>query len=232
MKGDWFLSLAACGEEPVPDTETEIAATDPLLARALADPLMSDPDLAHRNEANAAVTVRFDHALPPLVATRELADRARDAARVELLAGGSIPDLPNPSEDDPPARLTAIETAADMVDAVGGPRACIGQLRSGLRWAADLPDPARIMPHAMVQQAAGVENAGCSLRVVRYLIPVGMEDVLHYHYALAGRAQLEPAYYRDAEGALVGASGTEALVVQARPGPAGLSAVDLIYWTK
>ncbi len=224
--------LVGCSEEPDTQAVESILATDPLLSRALSDPLMVDPDLAYRNEANAAVTIRHDHALPPFVATDELAGLAREAARVELLQDGRIPDLPFPVVEDAPANLSDLSLASEMVEAVGGPSRCIAGLREGMEWAADMPAPARIMPHGLVQQAAANPADGCSLRVVRYLTPVGQEDALQYHFALADRARLYTTYFDKPERALVGDGRTQQLVVHARSGPGGMSAVDVIYWAK
>jgi len=48
------LLLAACAPRERAGAGEEAAlARDPVVARALHDPLMSDPDLASRNEANA-----------------------------------------------------------------------------------------------------------------------------------------------------------------------------------
>ena len=53
---------------------------------------MVDPDLAWRTEANAVVGFREGHPLPPIEARDDAANRAREAARIELLegAGGGI----------------------------------------------------------------------------------------------------------------------------------------------
>ena len=226
------VACAACSDEPARQPSSEIGETDPLLARALADPLMVDPDLAYRNEANAAITIRYDHPLPPLRASDELAERARNAAQFELLADGEILELPLPGSDRGNNSLAGLRSASAMVEAVGGPMNCAARLEEGLAWAARMPGPSSIMPHGMVQQAAGVEGAGCSLRVVRYLTPVSMDDALQYHFNRANRARLRPAVYASPERSLNGDGRTEHLMVHARPGSGGMSAIDLVYWTK
>lgn len=223
--------LPACSDGPVVDPAPEIGSIDPVLARALNDPLMSDPDLAYRNEANAAVTLRHDHPLPPLVATDELSELAGNVARVELLEGGAIPELPLP-ESGVVADLSAARTAGEMIDILNGPAVCAEKLSDGLEWAARMPGPSRIMPHGMVQQAAGVENAQCSVRIVRYLTAASGEDVMQYHFTLAERARLRPAVFANLERAIVGSGRIEQLTVHVREGPGGLSAVDVIYWKK
>ena len=224
--------LAGCSEQAQPPAGQGILATDPLVARALNDPLMVDPDLAYRNEANAAVTIRHDHALPPFIATDELANQAREAARTQLLEDGRIPGLPFPVVEQAPAELSSQKLAPEMLKAVGGPANCAQGLHEGLIWATDMPGPSQIMPHGLVQQAAGSDTAECTVRIVRYLTPVGQEDALQYHFALADRARLYTTYYEKPERVLVGDGRTEQLVIHTREGPGGMSAVDMIYWVK
>nr|WP_298926707.1 hypothetical protein [uncultured Erythrobacter sp.] len=226
------LALTACGTDTAPEDVIGVAATDPLMARALNDPLMVDPDLAYRNEANAALTVRYDHPLPPLVATSELANQAREAARVELLEDGPIPDLPFASGGDASADLATLTKADAMLTAAGGAAECAGALEAGLKWSVDMPGPSKIMPHGLVRQAAGVSNGVCDARIVRYLTPVDIEDALGYHFALADRARLRPVRFETPEQAVVGDGRNEQLVVHVREGTGGMTAVDLIYWAK
>ncbi|WP_152434120.1 hypothetical protein [Erythrobacter sp. THAF29] len=223
--------LPSCSDELPAVAEPDIVATDPLLARALTDPLMVDPDLAYRNEANAAVTIRYDHPLPPLTATDELAESASNLARVKLLEDGPIPELPLPVSDTVP-NLSNITGARALVEQVGGPADCASRLEDDIGWAAQMPGPSAIMPHGMTQQAAGVESAACSMRVVRYLTPAAMDSVMQFHLALSDRARLGPVVYDSPERAIVGKGREEALVVHVRPGSGGLTAVDLIYWKK
>lgn len=50
------LLLAGCGERAAPD-RASVPQDDPLLSAALAEPLMTDPDLATLNMANAATAM-------------------------------------------------------------------------------------------------------------------------------------------------------------------------------
>ncbi len=228
-----LFAVAGCSSDSADEETLPDRARDPLVARALADPLMSDPDLAYRNEANAAIALQNDHILPPLAASDEAAERARNAARMELLKGGPIAELPSRfAAGDGPESFAAIATADAILRKAGGSAACAERLVEGLIHAADLPAAAAIMPHGMAQQAAGTTGGGCEARVVRYLTPVGASDVIEWHYTLAERARLRPVLYGEAEVALAAEGRLESLAVQARPGPNGLTAVDLVYWRK
>ncbi|QIQ86643.1 hypothetical protein [Erythrobacter sp.] len=231
-----LFALAACGSQDEAPARDPLTA-DPLLAAALNDPLMVDPDLSWRNEANAAVTIPASHALPPLTRSDEAALAAREAARLELLEEGSVPDLPSPAAHPGPSGLADARTAPAMLEAAGAPAACAERLDEGFAFAADLPDAARIMPHGMVQQAAG-GGAGCEARVIRYLTPAAAEDALQYHVTRAARAGLSPKLFEEPERSLAAADGEGEdgvegnLIVAVRPGPGGMSAVDLVWWRR
>jgi len=226
------LALAACGEESTPDVTTAATNGDPLLARALNDPLMIDPDLAHRNEANAAITILHDGALPAFEASEAAAQRAREAGRRQLLGSAPVLDLPEAAIGEGAAALADAATAPSMIKALGGPSACEGGLSEGFVWAARLPNVAQVMPHGMVQQAAGKDSAGCALRVVRYLTPATIDDALEYHFNQAHRARLRVERFNEPEPILQASRGGTQFFVHARPGPNGMSAVDLIYWQR
>jgi len=222
--------LAACGAEEEVLRKDDRFGTDPLVARALNDPLMADPDLAYRNEANAAVRISPGHALPFMQATPQDAAAAREAARLELLEAGTIPDLPTPANFPGPQRLAEARDAPAMLAAAGAPAACAEALEEAFAIAGDLPGPAAIMPHGMVQQAAGQDRGTCRSRVVRYLTAAAGEDVLQYHFTRAARAGLGPTLFDEPEPSIGAGSEAGNLVIAVRPGPYGMSAVDLVWW--
>lgn len=226
------LLLGACGGDAGDPAAALPAIPDPLVARTLNDPLMVDPDLAYRNEANAALAIRHDHALPPIVATSEGAEAAREAARGELLDAGPISDLPLPTTGSPGAALALGMSASDIIAASGAPSGCKGKLAEGLVWAARMPDPARVMPHGMAMQAAGADGPECNLRIVRYITPVRIEEALEYHFNRANRAGMSARRFKQPEDILDAARGAEHVRIHARPGPGGTSAVDIIYWKR
>lgn len=228
------LALAACS--PAPDdradspADSRAGAIDPVVARALHDPLMSDPDLSARNDANAVLGLPAPGALPVFTATPAAARAARDAARLELLEGGAIPDLP-PASDNPQGKaLGMAASAADLLAALGAPASCAARLEQGFAWSADLPPVAAIMPHGMVVQSGGAAEAPCRLRIVRYQSPAVPEEVLAYHYARAARAGLTGTRHAAPEAMITASNaGGEKLVVHARPAANGMTAVDLLY---
>ena len=226
-----LLALAACSEEPVPVAD-EALTKDPLLSRALNDPLMVDPDLAWRNEANAVITYRDGHPLPPFLGSEDAAGRAREAADSELLADGPIPDLPAASSGEGSAALADLNYAGEMMRAVGSREDCIGDLTDRLSWSTAMPPTSSIMPHGMIQQAAGVDQGTCVVRVVRYLTPVSTEDALEYHFAKADRARFRIELFDAPEMQMRAERRDQIIAVHTREGANGMAQVDVVHWRK
>jgi len=223
--------LVACDDEPA-EVEREVLAKDPMLSRALHDPLMVDPDLAWRNEANAVYAYRDGHPLPPFNMREDARERARDTARLELLDNGQIPALPAVSSGEGSASLADVAQAGDMVKAVGSRTDCIADMTEDLEGATKMPDTSSLMPHAMVQQAAGVDQGTCVIRVVRYLTPVTQQDALEYHFTKVDRARFRVERYETPEAQFRAERRDQAMAVHVREGPGGMTAVDIVHWRK
>lgn len=223
--------LVACADESGDRTPIDPLASDPVAARALHDPLMSDPDLASRNQANALLGFAGASGLPLIPATPETTRAAREAARLELLEGGEIASLPAAGAEVGPV-LAANATADNLLAVLGAPERCVAVIEQGFVWAVDPPASAVVMPHGMVVQAGGAKSAACDLRIIRYRTPAASEDVLQYHFTRALRAGLQPVLYAE-PGAGLSARGKsgEALRVLIRRTPGGMTAVDLLYFS-
>ncbi len=230
------LGVAACGGR-APDAAGADAAIaeDPVIARALHDPLMSDPDLASRNEANAAIGFIDSHALPVFPVRSDDVQRAREALRLELLGSGAIPDLPPVTQGEGGKPLGPMASPQDLLAAVGAPARCAAALQEDFALAASLPPAAAIPPDAMVVQAGGADVQGCRIRIIRYRSAAPIIDLLQYHYALSQRAGLRAVRYASPEDivaarrSMAEGGGSERLTVHVRPAANGLSGVDLIY---
>ena len=225
-----MLALIACEGADAPGEGSVVNAVDPLVARALNDPLMVDPDLAHRNEANAAITIGHDHALPSFRGDDASANRARETARLELQEEGPMEELPAPGTDGDLVSLAEVWDVAGVLEALAVPAGCRTRITGSFAFAADLPQAARIMPHGMVRVAAAADAGGCSLRLIRYTTPAAIEDVLQYHYNVAERAKLAPLYFESPERIVRGERSGATLEVHARPGSGNLTHVDLAFW--
>ncbi|MFU7527948.1 hypothetical protein [Qipengyuania sp. ASV99] len=226
-----LCALAACSGNN-DDVPAEAAVQDPLLSRALNDPLMVDPDLAWRNEANAVIALRDGHPLPPVQASDDMANRAREAMRSELVENGQIPPLPAASAGKGSPSLAGLNTAAEIVEAVGSRTDCIAAMDGDLQWSANLPPTSAIMPHGMVQQAAGVDQGNCVIRVVRYLTPVGVDEALEYHFTKADRERFRIERFAAPESSLRAERRDQQLAVHVRKAAGGMTAVDVVHWRK
>ena len=222
------LMVAACGEqssEPVAVTEP-----DPMVQQALNDRLMTDPDLAFQNEANAALTVNFDHSIPPIDAGPEALVKVREEARIRLIENGEVLDLPEGVKDAKVASLEGAMNAQERAALLPATRDCANSLAYSAIWAARLPDFAEIVPRGAVVEAAGTDSAPCRLRVVTYRTPLPPEEALQFHYTLLDRAGLKPRHVAvsETEQALQGARRSAHATIHARTISGGLTEVDIV----
>ncbi|MEW4448380.1 hypothetical protein [Qipengyuania sp. JC766] len=174
-----LLALASCGD---PDAEQAPEPRDPVLEQALNNQLMADPDLVNQNEANAALTIRTGHSLPPLARHPEAIQAARDEARRLLGGSDRIDELPEPLEGEELGELAWL-TAGSALALQGAQDSCLDTLDYTAKWAAPVSRAVGLYPDGHVVEAAGSDAGSCKLRAVRYRTPVGLEDVLAFHYA-------------------------------------------------
>lgn len=228
-----IIGLASCSDPQMDESYSSGAlAKDPILARALNDPLMTDPDLASRNQSNALIAFHDSQPLPAFAATEGAASKAREAARLQLLNGGQVETLPAAIEDKDAVSLAGFTNAGDMIDAVGSRTDCIESMDASLLWSTQMPATSAIMPHGMVQVAAGADTDRCVVRVVRYHTPVGVYDALEYHFNKATREGFDVEHMKAPEAQLRGEWRNEKITVHARLGPLGLAEVDVIHWIR
>jgi len=224
------LLLAACGgaqEKAAPAPGEE----DGAVSSALGDQIMVDPDLAGQNQANSAVSAgQGDTALPPEL--RSPAAIARARAEALALVGGSgkmrrAPEAIEVNSNSPTeATLTA---AARAAAAPGGNVNCAEKAEYTMQWAARLPEDFPVYPQGAVQEAAGTDQDGCSLRVVNYVTPVPLNDVVDFYFTRAGAGGFTAKRVREGgDDVLGGVKGKSSFVVYARKLPAGGTEVDLI----
>lgn len=221
------LLLAACGfgesGEPVP------AELDPAVAQALSAPLMSDPDLARLNEANAALTGSGDHSLPLQVANAEAIRDAQD--RAIALAGGrsSLVEMPEPEAiADAPADSPLV-LLEDVASRVADSRTCLSEVRYSAAWAARLPASHPVFPRGAVTEAFGQDGRTCALRATRFVTPVPAEDIVQFYATLARREKIAFTYSVSEQlWRLEGGKPGMDFVVEVRPSLLGGQEVDLV----
>lgn len=217
-----LLLLSACGRS-APEAETPV---DPAITAALADPLMIDPDLARQNRGGAVLTgTGVGSALIP---TEDRGEETIAAARAEAarLLGSAASPAPPASGD---GNVTAGETVALSAKAALGANGCIGKLQYGFIWAARMDEAFAVYPRGHVQDAAGADGEGCHLRTLSFRSPVVASDLVDFYYARAQKAGFSAEHRADGDAhALSGSKGAQRFAVYVRPGPDGLTAVDLV----
>lgn len=222
-----LMLLAACGsggEEPGAD-----GAMDPATQAALNDPIMVDPDLAGQNEANAALTATGNASLPAEMTTPAAIRGAMEEAMA--LVGGSVNLKPAP-----PAKLvsgavpeTATLTAATRAAVRPNGTDCAAGVEYSAAWAARLPVIFPVYPRGSTQEAAGTDQGACSLRVVNFLTPVGLDDVLSFYHSRAINGGYTSEHLKVGDDNIIsGTKGTASFVVYARAQENGLTDVDLV----
>ncbi len=215
--------LLGCGRGPAPDA---VDTRDPQVAAALADPLMTDPDLASQNRAGVALT--GDGVPSALIPTEDLSAENRAAAKADAIAllGTNPPAAPTASGS---AGAKAGETALLSWQQAFGVQACATTARWTFVWGAKMPAALPIYPRGHVQEAIGSDAAGCTLRAVNFRTQVSPGDVLDFYYASARKAGFKTSHRADGDAhALSGNQGGLGFAVYVRPGPEGMTDVDLV----
>lgn len=221
------LLLAGCGggakhaPPPLPQ--------DAAIGDALADPIMTDPDLVSQNGAYSAVAVSgpANAALPPI----DRGDDAIRAARVDAasLLGGAPAPVPVPSSGDLKAFREAVTAAQMAIAAKVANPGCIQNIAYTARWAAMLAAPLQVYPRGAVEEAAGTDADSCGLRAVHFKTPVAPDDVLAFHYARLRGAGYPVKHIADGgDHVLRGRKGTASYVIYVRRAEDGLTAADIV----
>ncbi len=220
------LGLSACKGQP---DEPPGQGEDPAYAHALAGPLMTDGELASRNRAISAISGGGSE-----VVELPLIENGPDAiagakAEAEKLVSGKIATVPFPSDGSNAVLLNGV-TAAQRGAAVKGPgKDCAAKASPGLAWSLRLPQLLPIYPRGHLLDAAGNDNDGCRLRVVRFVTPVEPGDVINFYYTRANAAKFAARHMAADEAfVLEGSKGPAVYAVQARKREDGLTEADIV----
>ena len=204
---------------------------DPALSGALEDQIMVDPDLTGQNEvATGASMTSTDGSLPSENNSPEEIAAAKAAALKFVGGTGRMLKAPAPQVVDEKipeaARVTLAARAA--VSAATGAN-CADKVSYSMAWAAKLPAAIPVYPRANVQEAAGTDDAGCSLRLVNFTTPVPLKEVVDFYYSAGRNAGFDiDLYQQDGDHVLGGTRGATSFIIYARRVPSGRTEVDLI----
>ena len=225
--GAWMLS--ACAENAQPGEA--LVEDDPATIAALADAITTDPDLAQQNRADSVAFIPSqDGSLPTIDGGAEAVAAAR-AEALQLVGGpGRMRKAPDPVAvaGALPAGAT-LSAAARAAAAPGGDSECAARAQYTMQWAARLPAAFPVYPRAAVQEAAGTDAAGCSLRVVNFVTPVPLGEVMDFYYSRARAAGFSARrVLEDGDDVLGGIRGTASYAIYGRRLATGNTEVDLV----
>lgn len=217
------LLLAGCGDKP---KEPEKPRGDTAIGAALGDPILVDPALDGQNAARAGMAgggVVSGGIPPEQRGPKAIAAAIAEAAR---MAGGAILSAPAPVVG---AAGAGTVTAAQLAGKAPGASACAGKVAYSAVWAARLPDALAVYPRGHVQEAAGTDQDGCRLRIVNFVTPVGVSDVIDFYYTRVRAAGYDAEHQTEGKNAVLGGGkGAAAYLLYVRKRDDGLTEADLI----
>jgi len=225
-----LLLLAGCGWSGG-DTEESVREEDPATTGALGDQIMYDPDLAGQNRADSAAFVPSGDGSVPTVDGGAEAIAAARADALRVVGGpGKMQKAPEPRQVEGALPADAALTAAARAAATpGGNADCAARVQYTMQWVARLPAAFPIYPRGAVQEAAGTDASGCSLRVVNFVTPVPLGEVMDFYYSRARAAGFSAQrVLQDGDDVLGGVRARASYVVYARRLASGNTEVDLI----
>ncbi len=228
------LMLAACGADAGPaniaSLDDELVeggnATDPLLAAVVQDPLMTDPQLSTRSNADSVRPPAQPYAAP--IPTTDVA-AAPDSD------DGQLKTAPDATKGA--CRQCAIARDAITLGALAARqsdprlRSCAPSLRYAAGWANRLPSDLPLYGGARVIEAAGTDGAGCTLRAVTYRTRQPVARMLDWYFTRGSSAGYATDHQADDEvHVLTGSRSRDgaAYVAFVRPAPGGGSEIDLL----
>lgn len=232
------LMLAACGTLLLAgcgwfgsDADETAAEDDPATSEALGDQITIDSDLVGQNRADSAAFVPSGEGSVPTIEGGAQAIAAARADALSLVGGpGKMQKAPDPQQvaGELPAGST-LTAAARAAAAPGGNGDCADRAQYTMQWAARLPVAFPVYPRGAVQEAAGTDASGCSLRVVNFVTPVPLAEVMDFYYSRArGAGFSAQRVLQGGDDVLGGVKGSASYVVYARRMPSGNTEVDLV----
>jgi hypothetical protein len=229
------LSLAACQSEPpaadINDLDAELAAgiddnaADPLLARAVNDPIMTDPQLSQQSNADAVRPPPQPYSAP-LPATT-IARMPEPGAEPLMSAPAPAASCPQCKVADQSLTLGALAEAQRDRRTKG----CASALSYSATWASRLPADLPLHPNARVIEAAGSTGRGCALRVVSFVVQQPVGRMVDWYYTRASRAGYSAEHQADATQHVLGGTRARdggAYVVFLESRGEGTTAIDLV----
>lgn len=225
-----LLALSACGagkgaDDPAPPLENGAAtANDPALRAALREPIMVDPMLAGRANADAIrpPVEPYSANIPP----DGIADTGKppetDRLQSAPSAKGACPQC---------AAARRALTLGALAEVQGPPFSrCAEAVSYSAGWANRLPAAVPLYPKANLSEAAGADGPACTLRIVSFRTNAKPQRLLDWYYTKTRIAGFSAQHHANSdEHALAGTRADGgAFLLLVRPNANGGSEADLV----
>lgn len=197
-------------------------AHDPALTAALHDQIMVDPALAQTSNANVIrPPTRPDPlAVPPTVAHADPVDPAK--LKTAPAASGDCPECKAAKGALTLGALAARQPSRPLSD-------CAPRIAYSAAWSTRLPQGLGLYPDARVEEAAGTDARGCSLRIVSFASAAAPARVMNWYFTQARAAGFSAEHRADdRQDVLGGTRGATTYIVYLTPRADGGTDVDLI----
>ena len=224
------LVLTACSSGD--EAEQPREQLDPAMEAGLDQNLATDPDLSGSSDANAALASPADGALPDIDRRPEAVQAARDRA-AELVGGrGALQPIPQAKAITARDGATQAMRRAALAAVKPGGADCASEVQYTTSWAARLPGAFPVYPRANTLEAAGTDEGACALRVVSFVTPVPLEEVLSFYHTRARANGYRTEHVEVAGDNVLSATKDDAaLVVYGRRTDGGITEIDLVTST-
>lgn len=231
------FAMAGCAADeprnPLADLDAELQinegdAADPAVMAALHDPIMVDPTLSGRSNANAVRPPSLPYAapMPP-------SDVARRGGTAEIVAREKLMSAPAPNRADGCPQCDAKRdstTLAALAQSQPVGAGCASAIRYSQGWATRLPADLPLLPNVRLVEAAGVQDDACSLRAVSFWTDLPMGTALDWYFTRASQAGYTSRRQADSDGEALGGTRPDggAYVVFMKNRSGGGTEIDLI----
>ena len=224
------LTAASCRDAPEAGGDQE--PLDPAVEAGLDQSLATDPDLAGSSDANAALATPGDNALPRIDRSARAVEAARDRA-AEMVGGRTaLQKIPAPKTVTARDGATQAMRRAALSAVRPGGANCADKVQYTTSWAARLPGAFPVYPRANTLEAAGTDEGACALRVVSFVTPVPLEEVLSFYHTRAKANGYRTEHVQvGADNVLSATNDDAALVVYGRRTDRGITEIDLVTST-
>ncbi|WP_174287398.1 hypothetical protein [Sphingomonas bacterium] len=228
------FALIACGKTPyaprtldsldreLTDANAASPAHDPALTAALHDQIMVDPALAQTSNADVIrPPSRPDPmAVPPTAARADPVDPAK--LKTAPAASGDCPDCELSKGALTLGALGARQPSRPLAQ-------CAPLIAYSAGWSNRLPQGLGLYPDARVEEAAGTDGKGCSLRIVSFASGAAPARVMDWYFTQARAAGFTAEHRADEkQDVLAGTRGGTTYILYLSRRPDGGTDVDLI----